>query len=105
MLVTSGLSHLPPIKVVTILAGVINVGLSFFIVSCLSSAARASSRSPRLIRRYGDPIRESIEQRLGLIAALAAAAVLLLLYLALRFGLGGGGSHAEQRPGRPGKPR
>jgi hypothetical protein len=43
-----------------------------------------------LIRRYGDPIRVWIEERLGLIAALAAALV-ALLYLGLRFGLGGGG--------------
>ena len=31
LLVTSGLSHLPPIKLVTILAGVVQVGLPFFI--------------------------------------------------------------------------
>ena len=45
-----------------------------------------------LIRRYGDPIRVWIEQRLGLIAALAAG-LLVLLYLALRYGLGGGGGY------------
>ena len=32
MLVTSGVAHLPPIKVVTILAGVIGVNLALFIV-------------------------------------------------------------------------
>ncbi|MGL4295788.1 MAG: YqaA family protein, partial [Aestuariivirga sp.] len=35
LLVTSGLSHLPPIKVVTILAGVAQISLVFFIVSCV----------------------------------------------------------------------
>ena len=90
MLVTSGLSHLPPIKVVTILAGVINVGLIFFIVSCLLFRGARFLALAILIRRYGDPIREWIAQRLGLIAALAAG-VLVVLYLALRFGLGGGG--------------
>ena len=90
MLVTSGLSHLPPIKVVTILAGVINVGLVFFIVSCLLARGARFLALALLIRRYGDPIREWIAQRLGLIAALAAG-VLVVLYLALRFGLGGGG--------------
>jgi len=90
MLVTSGLAHLPPIKIVTILAGVINVGLVFFIVSCLLARGARFLALALLIRRYGDPIRLWIEQRLGLIAALAAALV-ALLYLALRFGLGGGG--------------
>src|SRR5262245_44766799 len=35
LLVTSGLAHLPPIKVVTILSGVVDVGLAFFILSCI----------------------------------------------------------------------
>ena len=90
MLVTSGLSHLPPIKVVTILAGVIDVGLAFFIISCLIARGARFLALALLIRRYGDPIRVWIEQRLGLIAALAAG-LLVLLYLALRYGLGGGG--------------
>ncbi|NKF32479.1 DedA family protein, partial [Pseudomonas sp. BGM005] len=33
LLVTSGLAHLPPIKIVTILSGVINVNLGLFMVS------------------------------------------------------------------------
>jgi membrane protein YqaA with SNARE-associated domain len=90
MLVTSGLAHLPPIKVVTILAGVINVGLAFFVISCLLARGARFLALALLIRRFGDPIRIWIEQRLGLIAALAAG-LLVLLYLALRYGLGGGG--------------
>jgi membrane protein YqaA with SNARE-associated domain len=90
MLVTSGLAHLPPIKVVTILAGVIDVGLGFFIISCLLARGARFLALALLIRRYGEPIRLWIEERLGLIAALAAA-LLVLLYLALRYGFGGGG--------------
>jgi membrane protein YqaA with SNARE-associated domain len=90
MLVTSGLAHLPPIKVVTILAGVINVGLAFFVIACLLARGARFLALALLIRRYGDPIRVWIEQRLGLIAALAAG-IVALLYLALRFGLGSGG--------------
>jgi len=90
MLVTSGLAHLPPIKVVTILAGVIDVGLAFFVISCLLARGARFLALALLIRRYGDPIRIWIEQRLGLIAALAAG-LLVILYLALRYGLGGGG--------------
>ena len=35
LLTTSGLAHLPPIKVVTILAGAVHIGLGFFILSCI----------------------------------------------------------------------
>ena len=35
LLVTSGLAHLPPIKVVTILSGVVDVNIWLFIASCL----------------------------------------------------------------------
>ena len=35
MLITSGLAHLPPIKVVTILSGVMHVNLWLFIVSAI----------------------------------------------------------------------
>jgi hypothetical protein len=77
---------------VTILAGVIDVGLAFFIISCLLARGARFLALALLIRRYGDPIRVWIEQRLGLIAALAAG-LLVLLYLALRYGLGGGGGY------------
>ena len=40
-LVTSGLAHLPPIKVVTILSGVLQVGLPLFIAACLDFPRRA----------------------------------------------------------------
>ncbi len=35
LLVTSGLAHLPPIKVVTILAGVVQISFGFFVLSCI----------------------------------------------------------------------
>ena len=73
MLVTSGLAHLPPIKVVTILAGVDHVGFVFFIVSAFIARGARFLALAWLLRRYGEPIRDFIEKRLGLIAAAAAA--------------------------------
>jgi membrane protein YqaA with SNARE-associated domain len=84
MLVTSGLAHLPPIKVVTILAGVINFPLGWFIVSAIVARGARFFFLAWLLRRYGEPIRLFIEKRLGLLAGLAAAA-LILLYLAFRY--------------------
>ena len=73
LLVTSGLSHLPPIKVVTILAGVAQISFVFFVVSCVIARGARFFALAWALRRFGEPIRDFIERRLGLIAALAAA--------------------------------
>ena len=84
LLLTSGLSHLPPIKVVTILSGVVNVGLGFFIASCLVARGARFFALAAALRRWGEPIREFVERRLGLIAGLAAVG-LIVVYFALRW--------------------
>lgn len=81
LLVTSGLSHLPPIKVVTILSGVIQVGLVFFIISCVIFRGARFYALAWALRRYGEPIKAFIEERLGLIAGIAGAALIGLYFL------------------------
>jgi membrane protein YqaA with SNARE-associated domain len=82
LLVTSGLAHLPPIKVVTILSGVANVNLGLFVISAIVARGARFFFLAWLLRRYGEPIRHFIENRLGQIAAVVAA-VLILLYIAV----------------------
>lgn len=84
LLVTSGLSHLPPIKVVTILAGVAQVSFGFFVLSCIIARGARFFALAWALRRYGEPIRLFIEKRLGLLAAIVAA-VLIALYLIVKF--------------------
>jgi membrane protein YqaA with SNARE-associated domain len=84
LLVTSGLAHLPPIKVVTILSGAVGVNLWLFIVSAIVARGLRFLVFAWLLRRYGEPIRHFIEKRLGLLAA-AAAMFLILLYAAYRY--------------------
>ena len=84
MLVTSGLAHLPPIKVVTILSGVIGFPLGWFVLSALVARGARFFFLAWLLRRYGEPIRDFIEKRLGLLAALGAAA-LILLYVVVKY--------------------
>jgi membrane protein YqaA with SNARE-associated domain len=84
LLVTSGLSHIPPIKVVTILSGVAGVNIWLFIVSAIVARGARFWFLAYLLRRYGEPIRDFIEKRLGLIASVGAGA-LILLYLAYRW--------------------
>jgi len=83
MLITSGLAHLPPMKVVTVLSGAATVNLWLFIVSAIVARGLRFAVFAWLLRRYGEPIRGFIEKRLGLIAG-GAAAIVILLYLVVR---------------------
>jgi membrane protein YqaA with SNARE-associated domain len=84
LLVTSGLAHLPPIKVVTILSGVAHVNLGLFVISAIVTRGARFFMLAGLLRRYGDDIRHFIEKRLGMIA-MVAAAVLIVAYVAYKF--------------------
>ena len=88
-LVTSGLAHLPPIKVVTILSGVLQVGLPLFIVACIIFRGARFFALAWALMRYGAPIKEFIDKRLGLIAAVAAIG-LIGAYFALKAVAGSG---------------
>jgi membrane protein YqaA with SNARE-associated domain len=83
MLITSGLAHLPPMKVVTILSGAADVDLWLFIGSAILTRGVRFFFLAWLLKRYGEPIRGFIERRLGWVAAGVAGAV-VVLYLAVR---------------------
>jgi membrane protein YqaA with SNARE-associated domain len=83
MLVTSGLAHLPPMKVVSIVSGALAVNLWLFVGASIVARGLRFAVMAWLLRRYGEPIREFIEKRLGLLAALAAV-VLILLFVAVK---------------------
>jgi membrane protein YqaA with SNARE-associated domain len=85
LLVTSGLAHLPPIKVVTILAGVAQVSFGFFVLSCIIARGARFFALAWALRRYGEPIRHFIEKRLGLLAAIGAAVLIALYFIAKHF--------------------
>lgn len=78
LLVTSGLAHLPPIKVVTILAGAANVSLGLFIVSAVITRGARFFILAGMLQRYGEPVRHFIEKRLGMITALVAGALIAI---------------------------
>lgn len=89
LLATSGLAHLPPIKVVTILAGAVHIGLGFFVLSCVLARGLRFFALAFLLRRYGPAIRHFIERRLKVMAVLAAGAA-ILLYFGLKLVAGSG---------------
>jgi membrane protein YqaA with SNARE-associated domain len=90
LLATSGLAHLPPIKIVTILAGVAHISIVFFILSCIVARGARFFALAYALKRWGEPIKGFIENRLGLIAGLVAA-LLIGLYFAVKL-LGQSGS-------------
>ena len=90
LLTTSGLAHIPPIKIVTILAGVAQISFVFFVLSCIIARGARFFALAWALRTYGETIKHFIEHRLGLIAGLAAA-ILIALYFAVKY-LGGHGA-------------
>jgi len=84
LLITSGLAHLPPIKVVTILSGVFGVNIWLFIGSAILARGARFFALAFLLRRYGEPIRAFIEERLGLVAG-ALALFVIVIYGILKF--------------------
>ncbi len=81
MLVTSGLTHLPPMKVVTILSGVIGFNLPLFILSAIIARGGRFFGLAWLLRRYGKAILEYIERRLPLVALVVAVLVVAAVFI------------------------
>lgn len=82
MLLTSGLSHIPPMKVVTILSGAVQFDLKWFILSAIIARGGRFYGFAWLLSRYGAPITAFIERRLVLVGAvLCVLAILAILIL------------------------
>ena len=85
LLITSGLAHLPPMKVVTILSGVVGFNLVLFILAAIVARGARFYGLAWLLQRYGPAILSFIERKLSLIVAavlgLAVAAWLVVRYL------------------------
>jgi membrane protein YqaA with SNARE-associated domain len=84
MLVTSGLAHLPPMKVVTILSGVIAFDLKLFILSAIVARGAKFFALAWALRRYGPSIVEVIERRFAMVA-IAIVVVLGFAWVWLKY--------------------
>ena len=80
LLVTSGLAHLPLIKIVTLLAGVAHINLWHFVLSAIVARGLRFYLLAFLLRRYGEPIQAFVEKHLGIILG-AMALDLIVLYV------------------------
>ncbi len=83
LLLSSGLSHIPPIKVVTILSGVAEIPLWKFVLSAIVGRGLRFYCLAFLIHRHGDTINHFIENRLKMIV-ISICCVLLGGYIILK---------------------
>lgn len=84
LLVTSGLSHLPPMKVVTILSGVISFSLPLFILSAIVARGGRFYLLAWALRTYGPGVVAFVERRFALVVA-GLLGVAALVWLGLKF--------------------
>lgn len=83
LLLSSGLSHIPPIKVITILSGVAEIPLWKFVVSAIIGRGARFYLLAFLIHRYGDSIAEFIEKKLKYIM-IVLCCLLLMGYIVIK---------------------
>ena len=68
LLITSGFSHLPPMKVVTILSGVVSFSLPWFIVAAIVARGGRFYLLAYALKHYGETVVSFIERRFTQIA-------------------------------------
>lgn len=77
LLVTSGLSHLPPIKVVTILSGAAGINIWLFIISAILARGARFYLLAWVLRKYGPSILDFVVKRLTLVVAIICVIVII----------------------------
>ncbi len=83
MLITSGLAHLPPMKVVTILSGVIGFSLALFILSGVVARSAKFFVLGWVLSRYGGALADVIARRFAWMA-IGVTLALAALWLAVK---------------------
>ena len=84
LLVTSGLAHLPPMKVVTILSGVVGFSLPLFIMAAVLARGAKFFALGWALQTYGPAVADVIHRRLALLALVVVAGA-AALWLALKY--------------------
>jgi membrane protein YqaA with SNARE-associated domain len=82
LLITSGVAHLPPMKIVTILAGAIGFNFWLFMLAAVVARGGKYLLLGWALARYGKAVAEVIERRLAIVAGIAIVAA-GLVWLAL----------------------
>ena len=75
LLITSGVAHLPPMKVVTILAGLIGFNFWLFMAAAVVARGTKFLLLGWVLARYGEVVADVIQRRLALFATIAIVAL------------------------------
>lgn len=78
LLITSGFFHLPPMKIVTILAGVMGIHLGLFILTCIFARGARFYLLAWLIQRFGHKAMNFLARHLKWIVLIGCVSLLLL---------------------------
>lgn len=81
LLLTSGAAHLPPIKVVTILAGAVGVNLWLFIFVAVVARGGKFFLMGWALQRYGAPLAEVLAKRMALVAVVVLVGLGVVLWM------------------------
>ena len=84
LLVTSGLAHLPPMKVVTILSGVVGFSLPLFILAAIVARGIKFFVLGWALKTYGPAIADVIHRRLATVAVIVIV-VAAAIWVAAKF--------------------
>ncbi|WP_375641693.1 YqaA family protein [Bartonella sp. CM100XJJH] len=85
LLITSGFFHLPPIKIVTILAGVMSVRLELFILICIFSRGARFYLLAWLIKHFGQKAMNFLVQHFKWIILIGCVSLLLIYGIFIAF--------------------
>ncbi|WP_375615875.1 MULTISPECIES: YqaA family protein [unclassified Bartonella] len=85
LLITSGFLHLPPIKIVTILAGVMSVRLEFFILICIFSRGARFYLLAWLMKHFGQKAMNFLAQHFKWIILIGFVSLLLIYGVFIAF--------------------
>ncbi|MCZ2158734.1 DedA family protein [Bartonella sp. 220] len=85
LLITSGFLHLPPIKIVTILAGVIGVHLEIFILTCIFARGARFYLLAWLIQRFGQQAMNFLVRHFKWIVFIGCVTLLLVYGVFIAF--------------------
>ncbi|WP_212112432.1 YqaA family protein [Bartonella queenslandensis] len=85
LLITSGFFHLPPIKIVTILAGVMSIRLELFILVCIFSRGARFYLLAWLIKHFGQKTMNFLRQHFKWIVLMVCVSLLLIYGIFIAF--------------------
>ena len=79
LLLTSGATHLPPMKVVTILAGAVGFNLWLFILAAIIARGAKFFLLGWAMQRYGVVLAEALAKRMALVALGVIVAMIVII--------------------------